>query len=561
MKTGYWFLFICLLPGGILPGFAQNVGTQPQTQEITILHTSDCHGELLPFNRVSWVLGERDQPAGGFARHATLLKQLRRETKNPAITIDCGDLAQHGPWFFNQLGYPEIAAMNVMGYDLFCVGNHDLEYYSHLYELPDLLALEKASRFLWLSANLLKSDGTRFKEIQPFTVKKIGALRVGFLGLTDTTSEHEIHEYLPGVKMQNALEAAKYWVPIVRRQCDVLIAVTHLGDWERPELDYDSKIVATVPGIDAVVGGHSHIYTEDPVWYKNPAGEGVPVVYPGEYGMAVGRFDLAFEKNGKAWKLAKANYDLIPVSNKIAEDAKVKALLDSYVIRRASLRSAGAMKFAKQPALDCNLAKWGKWPAMEMGQTRPLALFKPNWRGPQDLSARAWAGWDEKNLYLCFDVTDDVFFQEQTEAKRVWFNDSIQLEIDPKYDRSPGATDADDREYYLGLIGQKAVVYCAVGPNWGERKDLVAAACKKPDGKGWIFELALPWKELGLGAPEPFQQLGLAWLVYDSDEANMSGWLQWTDAVTWNGVDPANFGQLSLAENPYMPKELENYLK
>jgi hypothetical protein len=191
----------------------------------------------------------------------------------------------------------------------------------------------------------------------------------------------------------------------------------------------------------------------------------------------------------------------------------------------------------------------------------PLALFKPNWKGPQDLSALAWAGWDDKNLYLSFDVTDDVFCQEQTTANRIWFNDSIQLEIDPKYDRTPGVSDADDRRYYLGLMGQKAVVYCAVGPNWGERKDIPAAARKKPDGKGWIFEIALPWKELGLGAPELYQRLGLAWLVYDSDDGQMSTWIQWTDAVTWNGVDPANFGLLSLAEKPYMPKELDKYLK
>jgi 5'-nucleotidase len=559
MKIGYWPLVALLLLGSILPGFARNAPT-PRAQQITIIHTSDCHGEMLPLNRISWVLGERQQPAGGFARHATLIKQLRRETQNPLVTVDCGDLYQHGPWFMNHLGHPEIAAMNTLGYDLFCVGNHDLEYYPNLYELPNLLSLVKESHFPWLSTNLLKSDGTRLAAIRPFVVKKMGALRVGFLGLTDTTSEHLIHEYLPGLKMQDPVEAAKYWVPIARKQCDVLIALTHLGDWESPELDYDSKLVAAVPGIDAVVGGHSHVYTEAPVWYKNPAGEGVPVVYPGEYSLAVGKLDLSFQATGKAWKLAKAHYDLIPVGNTIAEDPEVKAVLDSQAIRRASVRSYGAMELKQKPALDCDPGKWGKVPAMEIGQTPPLELFLPYWKGPQDLSASTWAGWDEASLYLTFDITDDVFFQEQTEAKRIWFNDSIQLDIDPKFSRTPGALDADGREYYLGLMGQKAVVYCSQGPNWGERSDIPAAARRRSDGKGWIFEIALPWKELGI-TPSANQQLGLAWLIYESDDAKMSGWMQWTDAVTWNGVDPANFGVLSLTSQSYFPAELEKYLE
>jgi hypothetical protein len=259
--------------------------------------------------------------------------------------------------------------------------------------------------------------------------------------------------------------------------------------------------------------------------------------------------------------LAKANYDLIPVSNKIPEDPEVKALLDSYAIRRPSVQSYAALKRLPETALNGDLTSWRNLPtAMSCGQTPPLTLFKANWKGPQDLSAIAWAGWNEKYLYLTFDITDEIFLQEQTEAKRIWFNDSIQLDIDPKGDRSPGAPDADDREYWLGLMGGKPVVYCGIGPNWGERKDIPIAARKKSDGKGWICQIALPWKELGI-KPEVNTALGLGWLIYDSDDGKMSSFMQWTAGVSWNGLDPANYGIVTLVENPELPPDLEKYLK
>jgi hypothetical protein len=40
----------------------------------------------------------------------------------------------------------------------------------------------------------------------------------------------------------------------------------------------------------------------------------------------------------------------------------------------------------------------------------------------------------------------------------------------------------------------------------------------------------------------------------------MSGFMQWTDGVSWNGLDPANYGIVTLTETPEPPPDLNKYL-
>ncbi|MDZ7684858.1 MAG: hypothetical protein U5O39_07470 [Gammaproteobacteria bacterium] len=48
-------------------------------------------------------------------------------------------------------------------------------------------------------------------------------------------------------------------VRAMRPQVDLLIALSHLGHEE------DKQLARTVPGIDLIVGGHSHTLVEEPV--------------------------------------------------------------------------------------------------------------------------------------------------------------------------------------------------------------------------------------------------------------------------------------------------------
>jgi 5'-nucleotidase len=241
-----------------------------------------------------------------------------------------------GPWHQKWYGVPEVEAMNLVGYDALCVGNNEVKAMWDSAESKDLMiALVRRSRFAWLCANLTLGDGpppgcdepAPVEGIRPFIVRTFGELRVGFLGLTISGSSEL--PFLKGWTFADELATARHWVPLARKECDILIAVTHIG------VEQDRKLAATVPGIDVIIGGHSHTFLPEPIGVAGPDGRTVPIVQAGELGVVVGRLDLTFERTSSdadaPWRLAGADETLIPVTPSVPEDPAVKALLDRYL--------------------------------------------------------------------------------------------------------------------------------------------------------------------------------------------------------------------------------------
>ena len=297
-----------------------------KTWQFTILHTNDVHGALLPFDYP----GNPDggQPAladvGGVARRATAIAQIRRRTGHALAVVDAGDLAMGGPWGLKFHGEPDVEALNLMGYDLMCVGNHEFRCAMRAEEAQRfMLNLVQHSHFPWLSANLTVGDtGVPVAGIHPFVVRKYGQVRVGFLGLTTYGARN--YPQLKGWTISDPITAAKTWVPRARKECDILIAVTHLG------VNVDIQLATKVPGIDVIIGGHSHTFLTTPLMVNGPSGCSVPIVQAGEYGVMFGQLDLTFaHENG--WKLKTASDRLIHVDHTFAEDPAVKAMLEHYL--------------------------------------------------------------------------------------------------------------------------------------------------------------------------------------------------------------------------------------
>ena len=82
----------------------------------------------------------------------------------------------------------------------------------------------------------------------------------------------------------------------------------------------------------------------------------------------------------------------------------------------------------RAPVVDGDLAEWQKVPAAVLDRREQVRkrmisgtlytpLPYPEWKGPKDLSARAWVEYDEKNLYLACRVWDDDLHTDLTSAK------------------------------------------------------------------------------------------------------------------------------------------------
>ncbi|HHQ48232.1 MAG TPA: hypothetical protein ENK19_05040, partial [Acidobacteria bacterium] len=128
------------------------LAAQPARQHLTVLHTSDIHGSVLPFDDA------RNRPAdGSLAQVATLVKEIREKAHDPVLLLDSGDTIQGTPLEqFVDVRWgepsPTIAAMNAMGYQAMAVGNHEFNF-----GLEVLRRAERQAHFPFLSANSVEA--------------------------------------------------------------------------------------------------------------------------------------------------------------------------------------------------------------------------------------------------------------------------------------------------------------------------------------------------------------------------------------------------------------------
>ena len=315
-----------------VPGFAAPTEIQrPSQLDLTILHTNDVHGHLLPFPYTEVGRGGKEEPSrGGSARRSTLVGRIRSLTHHPVFLLDSGDIATRGPFATTYEGLADTESMNAAGYELAAIGNNEFKLLDGVdqYNFADaesaLLQVVKRSRFPWICANALDEKGDPLPGVQPYVVREMAGVRVGFLGLTAPRSAG--YPQTKGWTISDPIEAAREWIPRVREHCDVLIAVTHIGT------PADITLAARTRGIDAIIGGDSHTFLYTAIEVENLDHVKVPIVQTGEFGVNLGRFDLHFERgDAGSYKLARYHYELMPIDPRLKDDPVVAAAITPYV--------------------------------------------------------------------------------------------------------------------------------------------------------------------------------------------------------------------------------------
>jgi 5'-nucleotidase len=98
-----------------------------------------------------------------------------------------------------------------------------------------------------------------------------------------------------GLVFKDPVECANQWATFLKvdQHCDVVICLSHLG-WKGEE--GDEHLIPATRNIDLVLGGHSHSYFDEPVFYKNLDGEEIPLQQMGKNARFVGHIEMTFEK-------------------------------------------------------------------------------------------------------------------------------------------------------------------------------------------------------------------------------------------------------------------------
>ncbi|MGY2066212.1 bifunctional metallophosphatase/5'-nucleotidase [Blastococcus sp. SYSU DS0619] len=287
---------------------------------LTMLATTDLHGRALNWDYFAdRPYSERAGFETGLAKVATVVDSVREARgEESVLVVDNGDFLQGTPLSYyyakqepvteTRMEHPMAAAFDAIGYDAQVVGNHEFNY-----GLDLLRAYEKDVDHPLLGANVLREGGER-PYLRPYTIEKMQVpghkpVRVGIIGLTTPGSAIWDKVNVEGrVTFRDMVEAAEKWVPIVDRKADVVVVLSHAGVGgtssygpEVPTENPSDVIARTVPGIDAMVVGHTHQNAPSQVVVNEVTGEDVLLTQPYRWGATVSQVDIELEQVRGRW--------------------------------------------------------------------------------------------------------------------------------------------------------------------------------------------------------------------------------------------------------------------
>ncbi|SFG80823.1 2',3'-cyclic-nucleotide 2'-phosphodiesterase / 3'-nucleotidase [Duganella sp. CF458] len=318
----------------------------PQGSKATfaILETTDLHANVRSYDYYKLA----PDAALGLERTATLIRQARKEFPN-SLLLDNGDTIQGTALGDYQALVAPVGcgqtlaiykAMNALGFEGGSVGNHEFNWGL------DFLGQVTASHFGAEGANVRAQPcaGPSFPMVlanvvdartgiplfAPYRIieKRVSAtgpdgkplaatVKVGIIGFTTPAIMGWDKRWLEGrVRTEGWRETAQRYIPEMRAKgAEVIVAIAHAGldgAAYAPSMENGSLYLAQVPGIDALLLGHSHDV------FPNAAGKaagfnlpdvdkvngrvhGVPTVMPGLWGKHLGVIQLALRHDGRRW--------------------------------------------------------------------------------------------------------------------------------------------------------------------------------------------------------------------------------------------------------------------
>lgn len=234
--------------------------------EVTILHTSDIHGRIVPINY------NLTSDLGGFARRVTFFKEVRLKNKD-VVLLDSGDYFQGSLYYRVYKGKKSAELLKYAGYDAIALGNHEFD------DGIDILKRNvKKSKTQFLSSNIKFNQTYLKNNIKPYLIKEIDGKKILIIGVT--TSDLSNLSKTDKFEVRSASDSVKEIIQKIKS--DKIIVVSHCG------LEEDIEIAKNNPEINLILGGHNHLFFKTPLVVNN-----VPIIQDGEFGVAVGviKFD------------------------------------------------------------------------------------------------------------------------------------------------------------------------------------------------------------------------------------------------------------------------------
>jgi 5'-nucleotidase len=269
---------------------------------LNILHINDWHSRIESNNKYESTCSAEEETKGecigGAARLITAIAQERKKLDGQnVILLNGGDNFQGSLFYTTYKGKAEAEFLNQMKFDAMTVGNHEFD------DGEDALApFLDVIQFPVLSANVKASAAAKVGDrIKPSIVLEIGGQKIGIVGAV-TTETPEIASPGPNITIEDDVRTITAEVEKLKAEgVNKIIALTHVG------YPRDKEMIAKIPGVDVVVGGHTHSLLSNtdakaegpyPTMIDNPEGYKVPVTQAASYSKYLGEFKVVFDDNG-----------------------------------------------------------------------------------------------------------------------------------------------------------------------------------------------------------------------------------------------------------------------
>lgn len=338
----------------------------PEFGDITILHVTDCHAQLVPMyyrepavnlgvgkgkNAPPHLTGEqflrrfgirphsreayafthldftnaalRYGRMGGFAHLATLIKAIRHlRGPEKTLLLDGGDSWQGSATALWTRGQAMVEACNLLGVDAMT------GHWEFTYGKDRLFENLKRFKGAFLAQNVMPDEEAVFDAetssdtlFKPYLIRQVGRYRIAVIG--------QAYPYTPIANPSRFVQGWQFGIEEQRLQglveqirktekVEVVVLLSHNG------MDVDLKLASRITGIDLILGGHTHDAIPEPIPVANPKGI-TWVTNAGSHGKFLAILDLNIERG----RLESLRYRLLPVFADLLEpDPEMQALID-----------------------------------------------------------------------------------------------------------------------------------------------------------------------------------------------------------------------------------------
>ncbi len=304
---------------------------------LTIVHTNDLHSHLLgssPNADYTTVVKHDDETMGGWARIATVIKEIKERRSNPVLVLDAGDFLMGS--LFHMLSREEafeLRLMEAMGYDVITLGNHEFDLRPH-----GLAQILRSARQRGNIPDIVLSNAVFDKDsdkddslheafqrgiVKPYTLVERNGIKIGLFGLMGKDAA-EVAPFAAPVKFTDPVTAAKTMVRELRynEKVDLVICLSHSGiNLEDAGRSADEILAKEVDGIDIIIGGHSHTKLDTALRVNDTI-----IVQAWEHGKQVGVLDVMYRDGDVSLE----NQTMITIDDSIRGDDQISSFIESF---------------------------------------------------------------------------------------------------------------------------------------------------------------------------------------------------------------------------------------